>query len=415
MRPGPPRSAPLLTRRQLHGLAAGAAAALALPRCGHRAPWDRSDAGAALAYAGPEATPVALAAVPRGAPAEARERAVRAAAQAATDFAWLSRGDSVLIKPASNSGNAYPATTDPLALRAMVALLREKGAGRVVVADMSGVQYVRFSQDRLTGSTRALLERNGLARAARDAGAEVQAFEEAGWDGFFDEAPAARGAWAGPLWLPALLREVDHVVLMPRCSRHLLAGSTLALKCAVGWWRHDARLEYHRDAATFSEKTADANSAPTIVAKQRLVLTSATKVLASFGPDQGFVEEPETGLVFASPSPVPHDMVSLAWLLEGRRRMPAGPRDGLFDDPNGSQTAVDLANRVVTAMLGGIGQALRAQRLPRYDLERIWDDRVLRRAFANAGGVPRVELADADGSLPAPLLAGLAAELALPA
>ena len=42
----------------------------------------------------------------------------------------------------------------------MVGLLREKGAGRVIVADMSGVQFVRFSKDRLDGSTRALMQRN---------------------------------------------------------------------------------------------------------------------------------------------------------------------------------------------------------------------------------------------------------------
>jgi hypothetical protein len=31
-----------------------------------------------------------------------------------------------------------------------------------------------------------------------------------------------------------MLKEVDHVVLRARCSRHVLAGSTLALKSAVG-------------------------------------------------------------------------------------------------------------------------------------------------------------------------------------
>ena len=69
--------------------------------------------------------PVAVAAVARDAADEATLRAVRAVALAATDFSWLSRGDSVLIKAACNSGNRYPATTDPLALRAMIGLLRE--------------------------------------------------------------------------------------------------------------------------------------------------------------------------------------------------------------------------------------------------------------------------------------------------
>jgi hypothetical protein len=203
------------------------------------------------------------------------------------------------------------------------------------------------------------------------------------------------------------------VVLVPRCSRHLLAGSTLGLKAAVGWWRHDTRLEYHRDASSFSEKTADANSVPAIRSRQRLVLTSATRLLTTFGPDDGTVSEPETGLVFASGDVVAHDMVSLAWLLQNRAELPESQRQGPIDDPNTSQTVVSFANRVVTGMLGGLGAALSAQRLERYDLHAIWDDRILGRAFEVFGGVPRVELAVANDGVPRALEQRLAAAVRL--
>lgn len=358
---------------------------------------------------------VTVVGVPRGAGPEAVAAAVRRAALAATDFSWLGRGDTVMVKPVCNSGNAYPATTDPVALRAMIELLRERGAGRVLVGDMSGVQAVRFSKDHRSGSTRSLMTDAGLARAIAEAGGELRAFEEAGWDAFDPETPAGAADWVGPVLMPRVLREVDHVVLMPRCGRHVLAGSTLGLKAAVGWWRHDSRLEYHRDAATFSAKTAEANWVPSLRDKQRLVLTSATQVLTTFGPDDGHVLVPETGLVIASPSVVAHDMVSLAWLLESRRATPAGAREGFMDDPNGSQTFVDLANRVVSYWLGGAGAAWRTQSLPRYDLATVWDDRVLRRAYAMAGGVPRVALAVDGTPLPAPLHAGLTGAVRLPA
>ena len=68
---------------------------------------------------------VFLAGVGRGASEQVMKLAVRAAAGAATDFSWLSKGDSVFIKPALNSGNPYPATTNPIALGAMVELLRQ--------------------------------------------------------------------------------------------------------------------------------------------------------------------------------------------------------------------------------------------------------------------------------------------------
>ena len=402
-----PRGSMQLSRREV--LAAGAAA-LASPGC-VRTATNGAEPTAPLRLASGPAMPIALAGVPRGAAPESVAQAVRVAACGPDDLAWLSRGDSVFIKVAANSGNPYPATTDPIAVRAMVELLRARGAGRVIVGDMSGVQLVRFWKDGLRGSSRTLMKQNGIARAADEAGAELHAFEEAGWDGFFDERPTVSGSWVGPVMLPAILREVDHVVLMPRCSRHVLAGSTLALKSAVGWWRHDARLEYHRDAATFSEKTADANTVPTILAKQRLVLTSATRVLTTFGPDDGFEHEPDTGLVFASPSAVAHDMLSLAWLLEGRAATPEGQRTGPLDDPNESTMFVNFANRIVTAWLGGIGEAMRMERLTRYDMATIWDDRVLRRAFHATGGVPRVELAAVNDGVPAGLRENLARHL----
>jgi uncharacterized protein (DUF362 family) len=321
----------------------------------------------------------------------------------------------VLVKPVCNSGNPYPATTDPIALRAMIELLRERGASRVVVGDMSGVQAVRFSKDHRSGSTRELMRSAGMARAITEGGGELRAFEEAGWDAFMPETPAGGVDWLGPVLMPSLLREVDHVVLMPRCARHLLAGSTLGLKAAVGWWRHDSRLEYHRDAATFSAKTAEANWVPSLRDKQRLVLTSATEVLTTFGPDDGYVLVPDPGLIIASTSVVAHDMMSLAWLIESRAATPADRRDGLMDDPNRSQRFVDFSNRIVTYWLGGVGNAVRMQSLPRYDLDTVFDDRVLRRAYALSGGVPRIELVDAAGALASDTRGRLEAATRIPA
>jgi uncharacterized protein (DUF362 family) len=387
-----------ITRRRFVQAAAGSALTLGLSGCAGSARASGAERLRQWEYSA-LAPSVALAGVPRGAGDDATIQAVRSAALSASDFSWLSRGDTVLIKPVCNSGNGYPATTDPVALRAMIGLLRERGAGRVLVADMSGVQFLRFSPDSLSGSTRALMTGNGLARSIEAAGGELHAFEEHGWDSFFDDRPLALGHWSGPLLMPNVLKQVDHVVLMPRCARHLLAGSTLGMKAVVGWWRHDTRLEYHHDAATLAQKTADANTAPSLTTKLRLVLTSATKVLSTFGPDKGYVAAPPTGLVIASTSLLAHDMTSLAWLLENRAATPMQERDGTFEDPNRSATMVNLANRVVVGWLGGWRKALSAETLTRYDHGSIWDDRVLNRAFESHGGVPRLEFVTADTSV----------------
>ena len=220
---------------------------------------------------------VFLSGVSKDSSEQALRRAVRDAAEAATDFSWLAPGDSVFIKPALNSPYPYPSTTNPIAVAAMVALLKDRGAGRVVVGDMSGIMYLKLTRKAVWGSTRSLMEQNGMAQTVQESGADLYCFEEAGWNAFFEDAPLDGSHWKGGLMMPSILNEMDHIVLMPRCANHILGGSTLGLKAAVGYWRTDTRLEYHRDASTLQEKTADANTVSVLRDKQRLVVTAATR------------------------------------------------------------------------------------------------------------------------------------------
>lgn len=333
-------------------------------------------------------------------------RSVKEAAQAATDFNWLARGDSVLIKPALNSGNPYPATTNPEGIKAMVELLREKGAGRVILSDMSGIEFVKLTPERLKGSSRKLMHASGMAEAALEAGAELYFPEEAGWDAFFEDYPIDSTFWKTSLMMPNIIQEVDHIILMPRCGRHLLLGSSLGMKCAVGYWRTDTRLEYHKHAASIQEKTADGNTVKCLRNKQRLVLTTATQILTTLGPNDGFIATPDTGLVFASESIVAHDMVSLAWLLKNRDAM---TEDQQADsrDPYKRQFAVGILNRFVVSRLGGLKKALHAEGIKRNDIDSIWDDRVLNRAYEVFGGIPEVKLINVEKTTPQEIIDAL--------
>ena len=358
--------------------------------------------------AGKQTRPVSVIGVPRDSPREVVEAAVRRAAESVTDFSWLSRGDRVLIKPVCNSPTPYPATTDPVALHAMIRLLEEHGAGQITVADMSGVQFIRFSPHKRKGSSRKLMTRSGMAAAIDEAGARLHAFEEPGWDAFHPEIPVAGNRWSAPIMMPDVLNETDHVVLMPRCARHILAGSTLGLKAAVGWWRHDSRLIYHRECASLPEKTAEANTVPSLLAKQRLVLTSATKVMTTFGPDTGYIVTPDTGLIIASAAVVAHDMVSLAWLHENRRATPEKRRDKLINDPHRSSLVRGIISRFATSMLGGgVGDVLRTETPPPGTTGSIWDDPFLQSGFEAFGGIPELALIDEAGSVPAAVLQSL--------
>jgi uncharacterized protein (DUF362 family) len=367
-------------------------------------PWSHARGSAKAAESENPSTPgpdadVYIAGVPKGAAESDLKRALKETAQAADNFSWLSRGDTVFIKPALNSGNPYPATTSPAAVAAVVELLKERGAGRVLLGDMCGVEHVKLTPEKLTGSSRQLMHETGMARAAEAAGAQLHFFEEAGWNAFYEDHPVKGGHWKGPIMMPGILKEVDHIILMPRCARHVLAGSTLGLKAVVGWWRNDTRLEYHYHAGDLHEKTAEGNAVSTLMAKQRLVISAADKILTTFGPDQGHVTQPETGLVLASRSVVAHDMVSLAWLLDNRRNVPESEK-GIFSDPYTSQMAVAFINRMVVKWLGGWGKAFGSQRLVRKDINAISDDRILNCAYQIFGGRPKVILNGVNDAVP---------------
>jgi len=322
---------------------------------------------------------------------------IQKAAVAATDFSWLKDDDSVLIKPVVNSGNLYPATTGPHAITAMIKLLKDKGAGRIVVGDLAGIRDVRFYPDHLEGSTRILMEQTGIVQATLKAGGELHCFEEAGWNEFYPEKAISRN-WKKPLMIPSILKEMDHIILLPRCARHLMAASTLGLKAVVGYMRTDTRMELHRDAKTFYEKITEANTIQTLRKKQRLILTVADKILTTYGPNEGYVSQPEMGLVIASESIVAHDMISLAWLLENRKNTPAEELNCYKDS---SKRFSNRSNKnTVRTLSRNWKTAIFSQRLKKEHLETIWDDLVLRHAFNIFDGIPKITLESNDDIIP---------------
>jgi uncharacterized protein (DUF362 family) len=404
------KESPFMKRRDFLKLLAGASA-MAVSSCAGGTVSSREPRIKAKPVVGGPAQ-VFVAGVDKNSPEQVLRRAVWDTAEAATDFSWLSVGDAVFIKPVLNSGYPYPSTTSPVAMAAMIDLLKEKGAGRVIVGDMSGIEHVKLSPDGLKGSSRRLMEASGMAKAVQASGAELHFFEEAGWDAFYEEIPAAGDCWNGSVMMPNILKEVDHIVLMPRCGRHVLAGSTLGLKASVGYWRTDTRLEYHYNASTFQEKTAEGNTVETLLKKQRLVLTAADKILTTFGPDKGYVVQPETGVIIASTSVVAHDMVSLSWLIENRRATPESEKDGFLDT---STQVARCSNRYVVSMLGGPGKALLSEPLIKNDIDTIFDDRILNHAYHVFEGIPRLTIEAANKELPDDLKNTLASMTAIPA
>ncbi len=272
-------------------------------------------------------------------------------ALARVDLGWLGQGDTVLVKIVSNSGYAHPSVTAPAAVRAVVAELFARGAGRVIVGEQSGVQYVRHVADgRRFSSTRERLQSNGLLDAITSAGAEAYCFDDQDYDaGFFEATPPDGSHWAKPLMLPTIIRQVDHIVVLPRISSHAIAGYTLAHKAAIGWLRDDSRNHLHADAQSFYEKYTEINYVPEIRDRFRLGLVYAEKVLLHLGPDEvtgGFnstIVDADPRIVFASANLANLDAVAVGLLVHLNQATPVPPNVPLVYSPAGA----DAFNRLL--------------------------------------------------------------------
>jgi uncharacterized protein (DUF362 family) len=241
-----------------------------------------------------------------------------------TDLNWLREGDSVFVKVASNSNFKAPSVTSPAVLDGVVRLLKEAGAGKVYVGDMSGAQYVRHLPTETTGSTRENMRQNGLLAAAEGAGAEVHCFEEVPFESaYVPGVPQINHHWGEDLHVAEILDRVDHIINLPRLGNHALAGVTLGLKNAVGWISDHSRMVLHRDAATFHEKLVELNAIPQLIEKMRLTLTLVDQALTTNGPDQGYRLPLAQPIILASDDVVGHDQVALLALLWARSQTPA--------------------------------------------------------------------------------------------
>jgi len=315
-------------------------------------------------------------------------------AAASLDFSWLGAGDTVLIKVAANSSNAHPAVTSPAGVRAMVAELRARGAGRVIVADQSGVEWVRSTATGRFGSTRANFASNGLMEAAADA--EPVFFDDGAWDsGYFAATLPDGHHWPRGLRLASAILEADHIVYMPRMGAHVLAGVTLAQKSAIGWLRDDSRHDLHNDAQSFYEKYAEISYAREIRERFRLVVTVSERVLLHGGPDTGTSYTMSPPLVLASDSLANHDAVACSLLVTLQRRGDTMP-SGMVYDP----ATAPLFNTLFAAGtgVGGTGEAAGpwqsgspSTTYAAHAFEtRVSGDRAIARGWALSGGKPAV-------------------------
>lgn len=217
---------------------------------------------------------------------------------------WLKKGEIVLLKPALNSPDPYPATTHPLTVKIISDILTERGA-QVIIGDQSGVGHVLHGPK---GVLKGLSSSNYIQSGMKaDNKARFIGFEEEGWDnGFFHFKSKETLSWKNGFYITNWIKKADHIINLPRLSTHVQAGVTLGFKNMVGLLREDSRLEFHMNGPLSSFMKIRAKQAGISViddkkdaffkkmveislalrSKLRLTLITATKAQVTLGPDK---------------------------------------------------------------------------------------------------------------------------------
>jgi len=200
----------------------------------------------------------------------------------------IKKGDQVLLKPNFNSADPPPASSDPEFVKAIIELLYEHGAGKVILGESSWQGL----------STRKALQETGTLEALRDTGAEVA---------FFDEEKYVRvnvgGEYLKHVSLAESAMQVDKIVYSCCMKTHFRAGFSLSLKLGFGFTKKSERMEFH--LKHLKEKLVDLN----LVLHPDLIIMDGRKCFIAGGPFNGKVREPR--LILASGDRVAIDVESI--------------------------------------------------------------------------------------------------------
>ena len=215
------------------------------------------------------------------------------------------RGQWVALKPNFNSAHAFPGSTHPDTLDAMVRLIKQLGGDRVTVADRSGM-----------GNTRQVMEELGALQQAETLGFEALPLQDLPPEGWV-KVDHADLHWSQGYHLGSIYRETDAIVQTCCLKTHRFGGHfTLSLKNSVGMvakrvpnMDHDFMRELHGSDHQ-RRMIAEVN----LSYEPKLVVMDAVECFTDRGPEAGTLARPN--VVLASTDRVALDAVGVAILRE---------------------------------------------------------------------------------------------------
>ena len=205
------------------------------------------------------------------------EDAVREAVMAAGGLEEIERGQTVMIKP-NMCGPAikdrYPGriTTNPEVIRAVIRLVKERGASQIYVGD------------RAMFWTDTAIKTSGFAKVCREEGAIAYPWTRSEYLRFFPK----KRHWSKGFRFPKILTAVDHFINVPLLKNHGIMNSgaefTCCLKSFVGVCHPEDRHLGDADelhTKNTGEKIAELN----LCARPTINIVDAVEIMVSGGPD----------------------------------------------------------------------------------------------------------------------------------
>ncbi|MEM3382713.1 MAG: DUF362 domain-containing protein [Nitrososphaerales archaeon] len=188
------------------------------------------------------------------------------------------KGKIVLLKPNYNSADDYPASSDPEFIKAVIELVYENGADKVIVGESS----------MMTLDTMSVLKSKGLVEIANKTNADLYSFDDHDWI----DVNVPNGKYLKKASIPKIMKEVDKLIFLPCLKTHSLAKFTMSIKLTMGAIKKAERVWIHLRKR--EEKIAELAS----LFQPDLIIMDGRKCFIKGGPFHGDVREP--GLILAS-------------------------------------------------------------------------------------------------------------------
>jgi uncharacterized protein (DUF362 family) len=200
----------------------------------------------------------------------------------------IEKGDEIWLKPNFNTGDTPPGSSDTGFVKAVIELLVEKGAGKVIVGESS----------MMSASTRKIFQETDMLRRAEEAGAEVVFFDEGKW-----VKVETGGKCLRKVSLPEKALDAKKLIYVCCMKTHKWAKFTLSLKLAVGFMKPSERTLLH--LKHIEEKIADLN----LVVHPNLVIMDGRVCFINGGPACG--ERRSLNVILASGDRVAIDVEAI--------------------------------------------------------------------------------------------------------